>query len=168
MSERKITFEFITVKSNKEKQDKNEKIIHHKNSRKNRVKFRKEKYEEKELIWTLKKKKGERAADGMNWQYQSSADKLNDELTAENIVGIINLGIEFDFEYIPQENDFLVLKFEYTNPELKNKRRPFINYYTSFLYNNGKWNINEGFDHIHYDFIEFKSGIIKYAPQHHI
>ncbi len=57
MSERKITFEFITVKSNKEKQDKNEKIIHHKNSRKNRVKFRKEKYEEKELIWTLKKKK---------------------------------------------------------------------------------------------------------------
>ncbi|MBL7559959.1 hypothetical protein JAO71_09110 [Olleya sp. YSTF-M6] len=165
MSEEKTTFEFITIEPKEEHSSKYEKIIHHKNSRKNRVKFNKEKYEEKELIWALKKYTGERADDGMNWQYQSSEDKLNEELTAEKIAEIINLGIDFDFDYHPKENDLLVLRYEYISPELKNKRRPFINYYTSFIYNNGKWNVNEGFDHIDSDYLEFKSGIIKYVTQ---
>ena len=89
-------------------------------------------------------------------------------MTAKKISEIFNLGINFDFDYHPKKNDFLILRYEYILPELKNKKRPFINYFISFLYDNGKWKINKGFDHIHSEFLEFKSGVIKYVVHQNV
>ena len=163
MSDGEITFKFITIHSGGEKSAKDEKVIHHKKARKNSAKFDREKYEEKELIWTLKKYAGKRADDGIDWQYQSSTDKLNEVFTAKRIAELINSEVDFDFEYIPEDNDYLVLGFEYTHPALKNKVRPFISYYISFLFKNKKWTINQGFDHINNDYTAYKSGKIEYV-----
>lgn len=90
--------------------------------------------------------------------------QLNEQLTVIKIVEKLNFKNLFDFEYLPEENDFLKLRNEYVYKQIKNRSRPFINIYISFIFMNGKWNINEGYDHIMNNYIDYKQGITKYSP----
>ena len=93
----------------------------------------------------------------------SASDRLSDEITTEKIVKFLNDNVFFDFEYEPNENDEIRMEIQYVIENLNGKyRRPYINCFVSFLYADEKWIVNNGFDHIHNFYEEFKEGILKY------
>ncbi|MBM6499243.1 hypothetical protein H9X54_008000 [Flavobacterium macrobrachii] len=146
----------------KTKSDENPEIIHHKNSRKNKKVFNRNEYESKEILWSLQKYIGEEIYNGIDWQYQGSAQELSNGLTALKIVSILNSDYVFDFDYEPNENDLLSIKLDYLKSTLKGKSRPFIGEYISFIFKNGKWEINNGYDHISKVYKNYKEGKIIY------
>lgn len=151
--------EFITIgqEVNLDKQ------MIYKKSKREKGTLNRAEYEQKNVIWNLRKYDGKIEYDGIEYKYQSSSMELNKQLTSTRIVEELNLKNLFDFEYLPEENDFLVLKSEYKYKQNKTRSRPFINYYISFIFKDGKWNINNGYDHIFNKYIDFKYGIIKYV-----
>ncbi|WP_299677018.1 hypothetical protein [uncultured Tenacibaculum sp.] len=64
---------------------------------------------------------------------------MNDELCAENILETLNSENCFDFEYTPQEKDFIKIEKKYKFVELEGNRRPFLMDYISFKFENGQW-----------------------------
>ncbi|MGD1319943.1 hypothetical protein [Chryseobacterium sp. 2R14A] len=97
--------------------------------------------------------------DGIEWQYQSSRNKLNNGLLAENILTLLNSEIIFE-NYLPKENDFLKIWLEYKHAKNHNKSRPYIGDFISFIYNK-EWKINNGFDHINFEYEILQEGEIK-------
>lgn len=134
---------------------------HNKNSRKNKAVQDRDEYEKKELIWSLFKYRGEEVHDGVDWRPQGSSQKLNDQLTTVIIVDILNKNKAFDFEYGPAGDDYLSLKFKYVHKEIKNRDRPYIDDYISFLFKDGKWIINKGYDHLKKVYEDFKEGVCR-------
>lgn len=139
--------------------NKQENIIHNKNSRKNKLKLINEEYQEKIILWNLSRFEKDRNYDGIEWQYQSSRDQLNNRFSAENILKLLNSKSVLE-NYLPQENDFLKIWLEYKYPSMHNKSRPYISDYISFLYDY-KWKLNKGFDHIDFEYKVLYEGEIK-------
>lgn len=159
MTDKKLNIQFLTIET-ETKSVENPEIIHHKNSRKNKEVFNRNEYESKEIHWSLQKYISEEVYNGIDWQYQGSAQELSNGLTALNIVSILNSDYVFDFDYEPNENDLLRIKLEYLKSSFKGKSRPYIGEYISFLFKNGKWEINNGYDHISKVYENYKQGKI--------
>jgi len=141
-------------------------IVHNKNSRKHKTKITlsKEECEETIITWRLLKFiQPSEIYDGIEFFPISAQDRLTNEITAEKIVKFLNSNFLFDFDYLPKENDEIRMEIDYVIENINGKfRRPYINYFVSFLYDGEKWIVNKGFDHIHNHYEEFKEGIVKY------
>jgi hypothetical protein len=159
MSNEKFEIEFIAIEPKIDLLEVKP-LIHYKNSRRNKTVWDRSKYEEKKVVWSLNKYAGKKVYDGIDWQYQGSSKELNEELTALKFVDKLNAENLFDFQYQPEDNDYLHIRIEYVNEEIKKKSRPYIGAYISFIFKKGKWTINEGYDHIGNDYNDFKEGII--------
>ena len=98
-------------------------ILHNKNSRRNKVKI------ESEFIWTLYKFEGTNdiTLDGF---INFPVDYINDSLTSDVIILDLNSRNCFDFEYVPNEGDNLIIKNRNSNK------------YLSFIYKNELWTSN--------------------------
>ena len=165
MSIENFQFELITVNPQKDSIDVVKPIIHHKNSRRHKTKIvlSKEECEETKITWRLRKYIRPKTNDGFDFTPMSASDRLSDEITTEKIVKFLNDNVFFDFEYEPNENDEIRMEIQYVIENLNGKyRRPYINCFVSFLYADEKWIVNNGFDHIHNFYEEFKEGILKY------
>ncbi|MEC4048912.1 hypothetical protein OX284_005700 [Flavobacterium sp. SUN046] len=165
MSIENFQFELITVNPQKDSIDVVKPIIHHKNSRRHKTKIilSKEECEETKITWRLRKYIRPKTNDGFDFTPMSASDRLSDEMTTEKIVKFLNDIFVFDFEYEPNENDEIRMEIQYVIENINGKfRRPYINYFVSFLYDGEKWIVNKGFDHIHNHYEEFKEGIVKY------
>ena len=123
-----------------------EKIIHYKKSRKNKIKLSKSEYEEIKIVWTLSEYKGRIKYDGIDWQYQSSSDKLSNGIMGSQILQKLNSSNVFA-NYFPKENDYLSIRLEYIHTTKNKKYRPYIGEYISFIFIDN-WNLNKGYDHI--------------------
>ena len=123
-----------------------DKEIHNKNSRKNKIKLSKVEYEQIRIVWTLSEQIGRKKYDGIDWQYKSSSDKLSNGITGAQILLKINSSNAFE-DYTPKKNDNLLIRLEYLHPTKNNKSRPYIDDYISFIFTEC-WNLNSGYDHI--------------------
>ncbi|MDY0932509.1 hypothetical protein [Chryseobacterium sp. CFBP8996] len=157
MNESKINIEFIIKKQNPILKEKD--LIHNKNSRKNKLKLTPVEYNEILIFGNLSEFKKKIQYDGIDWQYQSSRNTLNNGLLAETVLSILNSGIIFA-NYSPQKNDFLKIWLEYKYPIIHNKSRPYIGDFISFIYNE-EWKINNGYDHIDFEYETLQEGEIK-------
>lgn len=81
------------------------KTYHNKNSRKYRIKLTREQYEETRMVWKLSRYLNPRKYDGIDWQYQSSNEVLNNGITALQVLKTIT-NQNFISNYIPEQNDF--------------------------------------------------------------
>lgn len=155
---------FVTIESNNTISDEIKPIIHNKNSRRHKTKIvlSRTEYEEIKITWQLRKFIKISEPDGVEWFYQSSAQELTNGITTKEIVTLLNQKNVFDFPYEPNQNDVLIIKLEYVIQSIKNKyTRPYIDQYISFLYNDGLWKINEGYDSIDFILEDYKEGIIE-------
>ncbi|QQV04330.1 MULTISPECIES: hypothetical protein [Chryseobacterium] len=158
-------FELITVNTQNDSFDVVQPIIHYKNSRRHKTKIvlSKEECEETKISWRLRKYIRSVIYDGLDFTPMSAKDRLTDEITAEKIAKFLNDDFVFDFEYEPDENDEIRMEIQYVIENINGKiRRPYSNYFVSFLYDGKEWIVNKGFDHIHNHYEEFKEGIVKY------
>lgn len=159
MKNEKFELKFITIEPKIETPNEVKPVIHYKNSRRHKTIWDRNKYEEKKFVWSLSKFVEERLDDGI-WQYRGSSKELNKELTAAKFVEELNTENLFDFEYLPEEKDYLHIRIEYVNEEIKGRSRPYIDAYISFIFKEGKWTINKGFDARNNVYMDFKEGII--------
>ncbi len=114
-------------------------------------------YEQKSTFWWLMK--GEKAKESdILWQHESSRPELANGISTVQIEHFLNTDYVFNFEYEPRENDFLKLRMVYRFRDFKSKPRPYIGEYVSFLFTDGKWVANKGYDHIFLDFEIFRKG----------
>lgn len=145
-SESKIVF-IIKNTDSSDQSDIKENIIHNKNSRKNRIKLSSEEYQEKLIVWSLRRYISKIEYQGIEWQYISSGKKLNNGIFYEEILLVINSENIFE-NFSPKENDLLTIRLEYKHPEKHRKSRPYINDFISFVYEQ-EWRLNKDFEHIH-------------------
>lgn len=165
MSQSNFEIQFITSNPKNEISDLEKPIIHHKKSRKHKIKkvLSKEECEETEITWRLRKFIRLVESNGFDFTPKSASDRLTHEITAEKIVRFLNDKVVFDFVYEPSQNDELQMEINYVIENINGKfRRPYINCFVSFLFDGNQWVVNKGFDHIDYHYKEFKEGIIKY------
>ena len=162
MSIEKFEIEFITIVPEFETSNEIQPIIHYKNSRRNKIPWDRNKYEEKKIVWSLMKYAGKSVYNGIDWRPQGSLKELND-LSTVKIVEKLNTKNLFDFEYFPEEKDYLYIAIEYANEEIKKRSRPYVGGHISFIFEEGKWTINAGYDQMGSVYKNFKEGIVKYV-----
>ena len=136
------------------------KVIHNKNSRRNKIKLSKGDYEQTLIKWVLFKYVGPKEVNPMDSEFfpTPSSKCLNNGLSADSILKLLNSSLVFDF-YQPKENDKLNIRMEYKHPEMYRKSRPYIGDFISLIFRK-KWEINKGFEHIHNSYIELNEGEI--------
>lgn len=157
MNELKSNIDFIIKTQNSKVNQEN--IVHYKNSRGNKIKLSSAEYNEAIILWSLSQFQRKIQYDGIDWQYQSSRNTLNNGLLAETVLSVLNSGIIFA-NSSPQINDFLKIWLEYKYPIIHNKSRPYIGDFISFIYNE-EWKINNGYDHIDFEYETLQEGEIK-------
>ena len=153
---KEIYLEFVENTENLAEFD--EELIHNKNSRKNKLKLTKSEYEEYETIWSLSKYLSENKYDGIDWQYQSSSEVLNNGIDFTQINDALKTTKIFENVTLEQ-NDLLTIKLEYKYPEINKKTRPFIDNFISLIFDR-QWKLNKGFEHIDNIYKEIKNGKI--------
>ncbi len=138
-------------------------IVHYKNSRRNKIPWDKNKYEEKEILWFLGKHIYKVSNDGWDFYPSRFAENLDNGITVKVICEQLNQhNIYFPFEYFPSKNDCIIIKLEYSNPVVKGKSRPNLVNGISCIHNGEIWVPNNNFyDHNNY-FQESKNGVIQY------
>lgn len=141
-----IEYNFSFIKTDKLLLDSSAKIIHNKNSRKNRIKLSKLEYEEIEIIWTLFECKEEKVYGEFDFQHQSSRDKLSNGIKASQILQTLNSVNVFQ-NYTPKQDDYLSIRLDYIHPTKNKNNRPYIGEYISFIFTDC-WNLNKGYDRI--------------------
>jgi hypothetical protein len=130
-------------------------IIHNKNSRQHK-KYMDEQYLRR-IVWTLDRYVGEHYL-GMDGMMRAPADKLDDIFTAEYVKDELNRRNCFDFDYIPNEGDYLVMRYNLTKKKAKGREL----HYTPFIHRAGKWTIDRhsGFhiktEEIHHGQLKFE------------
>lgn len=160
MSEDKI--KFITVEPITEITDEIT-VTHNKNSRRfPKTKIDRDNYHETQLEWSLSKYI--RTIPDIDFFHLMPAKKLTDELTEEYLISELNSKNIFDFDYFPNEGDYLAVRYKYINKEIKNKYRIPLQYMT-FIYKNGSWNTGVYENEITE---EFKQGIVQINIAHKI
>jgi len=124
------------------KEEQEKEIIHNKNSRRFKRTFNKDEYLKKKFIWYLFEYVGsvEFSLIGL---ILPPEEKLTEEITSEYLLYELNNNSElFDFDYLPNEGDSIVVRSEYINKEIKGKKRPHLFEHLSFIYKKEKWEIN--------------------------
>ncbi|WP_160136203.1 hypothetical protein [Chryseobacterium sp. c4a] len=125
----------------------NKESIHHKNSKKNKINLSRLQYEKTTILWKLSKFLRKEEDNGIDFQYQSSSSQLNNGLSYESMLSLLNSQSVFE-NYQPKENDCLAIWMEYKHTEINKKTRPYIGNYISFIYS-GTWKLNKGFEHLY-------------------
>ncbi|WP_298417402.1 hypothetical protein [uncultured Kordia sp.] len=135
-----------------------QKVIHNKNSRKNKIKLSKEEYEETLIKWCLFKYVQPLNDNLFNTEFfpLTPSEVLNNGLSANFIANYLNSNLVFDF-YQPKENDKLTIRMEYKLSEINRKSRPYIGDFISLIFTK-EWKINKNFNHIHNSYSEVKHG----------
>jgi len=128
-------------------------ITHNKNSR--RFKNFIQENNPSKIIWTLYKYEGQQYS-GMDGLLIAPAEKIDEIFTAEYVKTELNKRHCFDFEYTPNEGDYLVLTIHYTKQEAKRNEYKFL----PFIYSNGQWTINS-YNSFYEKIVELKNGIVK-------
>lgn len=129
------------------------KIIHNKNSRRNKIKLSKDEYQRTIIKWSLFEFLNEKQEHfGMPL---SSSESLNNGLSATSILKYLNSNLVFDF-YQLKENDKLNIRMEYIHREM-HKPRPLIDNYLSFVFKE-VWKLNKDFETIDFSYRELKNG----------
>lgn len=158
MSNSKLKLNFVVEKNEITTTEK--KIIHNKNSRRNKIKISKDEYQKTVIKWSLYKYLQPPGDNPLNIEFfpLSSSKSLNNGLSADSILKYLNSNLVFDF-YELKENDKLDIRMEYKHPEVYRKSRPFIGNFISFIFKE-EWKINEEFEHIHNSYKELNGGKI--------
>ena len=136
------------------------KIIHNKNSRRNKIKLSRDEYQETIIKWSLSEYIQPVEDNPLNSEFfpMPSSKSLNNGLSADSILKLLNSNLVFDF-YQPKENDKLNIRMEYKHPEMYRKSRPYIGDFISFIFKI-EWEINKGLDHIHNSYKQLSEGEI--------
>lgn len=136
------------------------KIIHNKKSRKNKVKFDRNRYKETTIKWYLFKYISPVEFDSFNSEFfpWPSSNSLANGLTVESILLFLNSNFNFG-NYKLKKLDKLKIYMDYKHPIIKKKSRPPIDDFISLIFEE-KWMINEGFDHIDNNYKELMKGEI--------
>lgn len=145
MDTSKINIAFVKKISHSLQEQKE--IVHNKNSRKNRVKLNLKEYNKTIIIWSLSNYKGKMEYNGIDWQYLSSGKELNNGISYEIILPVLNSENIFE-NYLPKDKDILKIRLKYIHPEKDGKSRPYINNFISFVYDK-EWRLNRAFEHAH-------------------
>lgn len=123
----------------------------------------KEEYNKRVYYWflerTIRKRKNKERNMIMGELYKPSK-KLDEEVTAEFVIDQLNNNAEFDFNYIPEDGDELLIGIEYKYTQFKNYSRPFLPNPMKFIYQNEEWFFGE-IDHFEYKQIELGRGKMK-------
>ena len=62
------------------------------------------------------------------------------DLSVEYLLDILNNDYCFDFDYEPEEEDILVIRYNYKYPDLRHMpKRPYVRGYTYLIFRDGKW-----------------------------
>lgn len=122
------------------------KIVHHKNSRKHKRKpeLTDEEYLETKIGWSLligvsvvPEPEDDRML--MEVQYEPAVKQLTETLRADLLLLKLNSTNIFDFEYQPNEGDYFVVRHQYVHEMIKNRRRPYCDFYMGFIFREGRW-----------------------------
>ncbi|WP_330444081.1 hypothetical protein [Flavobacterium sp. C4GT6] len=97
-----------------------------------------EAYLETEYVWGLSRYIG---------KWDSSLDispagpsEMVQDLSVEYLLDILNNDYCFDFDYEPEEEDILVIWYNYKYPDLRRMpKRPYVRGYTYLIFRDGKW-----------------------------
>lgn len=135
------------------------KLLHHENSRKNKIKLSREQYEEASILWRLSKFLRKEEYNEIDFQYQSSNSQLSNGLSYEFILSLLNSQNVFG-NYQSKENDCLTIWMEYKHPEINKRARPYIGNYISFIFSD-TWTLSKGFDHMDNEYETLYEGTIK-------
>ncbi|WP_299229671.1 hypothetical protein [uncultured Psychroserpens sp.] len=158
MSNPELKLNFVVDKNEVTTTEK--KIVHNKNSRRNKIKLNRDEYQETVIKWSLSKYLQPVKENPLNTEFFpiSSSKSLSNGLSADSILKYLNSNLVFDF-YELKENDKLNIRMEYKHPEMYRKSRPYIGNFISFIFKM-EWEINKGFDHIHNSYTELNEGKI--------
>lgn len=134
MCDSNLKLKFCTCEREKSK------IIHNKKSRSWKYKLNKEEYLKKEFVWTLAKYAGpvEISIDGM---IVGPVEEFSNELNTKFLLNELNNNLElFDFDYLPEIGDNVIIKSKYVHPKMKNKPRPeLFGEHMSFIFKEKGW-----------------------------
>ncbi|WBX77979.1 hypothetical protein PG911_06905 [Tenacibaculum ovolyticum] len=135
-----------------------EKIVHNKKSRKNKIKLSRNEYQETIIKWVLFEYLHPVESNHLESEFfpLCSSKFLNNGVTVKSILLYLNSNIVFDF-YRPKENDKINIRMEYKYSEVKKKSRPYIGDFISLILKE-EWEINENFEHINNCYQELKKG----------
>ncbi len=72
-------------------------------------------------------------------EIQMPKNRIDENLTIENIIYILNSSEPFDFEYIPKEKDYFEISEEYKHIYIPGNDRKYINNYISCIFEKNEW-----------------------------
>ena len=141
-------------------------VVHNKTSRRFKVKFDRNEYFKKHLVWSLRKY-SHTYNSGIDGRCVTPVHKLTEDLTSDYLQEQLNSNNLFDFDYIPFEGDCLSIRFDYVNQEIKKKEfRPPLWEYIVFIYRDGKW-VSDYYDSWDIRLKDYKNGkleILQHTP----
>ena len=121
-----------------------------------------EEYNKRVYYWilerTIRKRTNEERSMIMGELFRPSK-KLDEELTAEFVVEELNKNAEFDFEYIPEDGDELLIGIGYKFAQFEDYSRPFLPRPMKFVYEKKEWFFGY-VNHFEYEQIELNKGKI--------
>ncbi len=132
----------------------------HESKRWKRKNFDLNEYLQTHFVWQLDKYGGLKEEMAMG-RVVMPLQKLNEVLTAQNVVQALNENAAFDFEYTPMEGDYLTICEAYIKKKIKNKQRPnLFGRYMTFIFKDQTW-INDSYDAFIDELHFFNKGKIK-------
>lgn len=163
MKSKKVIFKFIPKEVDNDEL-KDEKVIHLKYSRKNKVKkLSREEYHKTKLEFTVSEFKGVTEYDPFGMIFFPSpgpSKKIINGISSDSMLEFINSNIIFD-SYEPKDKDKLYISTEYKHPDT-GYHRPHTGGYFSFKFEK-KWRIVEAFEDLDNEYsLVFDGEIIQY------
>lgn len=93
-------------------------------------------YLDTEIIWRLLRVDG---STGILGFMTLPNHRVNDKITAEDVLEVINTHEVFDFEYTPEEEDQLTIRERYLCEQIEEHRRPRLMDYISLVFKDYQW-----------------------------
>ncbi len=110
-------------------------VEHNKNSR--RYKKQIEKKYPRRIAWTLDRYEGTYNSE-MDGMMITPSDKLDELFTAEYVRSELNARNCFDFDYVPNEGDYLTFRFNFSKKEARGREF----HYMPYIYKEGNWTVD--------------------------
>lgn len=119
--------------------------IPNKNSRRYKA-VANEGYSDTVYTWSLRRYAGS-VEDHMNFFYYYGMAEQVGDLTYKKVLKHINSSQWYNFEYEPQEGDYLSINYKYRCTDRPGKHRPFLPYtFFAFIFKNGDWTYESYYD----------------------
>lgn len=124
----------------------------------------KEFYEELWFIWTIKRsvKTTEYILGDAIPQPYGYCQQINEYITSENLVTLLNTSLELEFNYTPKNYDMLIINPKYISNTFSSTQglpAQYTGIGIAFIYLNNQWTINKGFDHLDREYQDINTGI---------